>query len=135
MDRETVVVSQSVVGFVDYFVYPLFEVLTDLVYPFGDFILDNLSKNKDYWISLNNTDNKQLVKDNEETATQAENKESPKASLIHTVFFFKFYFTDFMILDRIITGITTLYLFQDTTIFAVINYCKVLRDIAFLIYI
>ena len=79
MDRETVVISQSFVGFVDFFVYPLFEVLTDLVYPFGDFMLENLSKNKDYWVSQNNADKKQLVK--KESTPQAENKESPKASL------------------------------------------------------
>jgi len=79
MDRETVVISQSIIGFVDFFVYPLFEVLTDLVYPFGDFILDNLSNNKEYWISLN--DEKQLVNNNEGTPPP----ESSKASWILTI--------------------------------------------------
>ena len=52
MDRETVVISKSQLGFLDFFVYPLFEVLTDLVYPYGDFILDNLTTTRDHWASL-----------------------------------------------------------------------------------
>ena len=52
MDRETVVVSKSQIGFLDFFVYPLFEVLSDLVYPYGDFMLENLTKNREYWASL-----------------------------------------------------------------------------------
>lgn len=54
MDRETVVISKSQIGFLDFFVYPLFEVLADLVYPCADFILDNLSTTREYWASLQN---------------------------------------------------------------------------------
>ena len=54
MDRETVVISKSQIGFLDFFVYPLFEVLSDLVYPYGDFILDNLTNNREHWSSLQN---------------------------------------------------------------------------------
>ena len=54
MDRETVIISKSQIGFLDFFVYPLFEVLADLVFPCADFILDNLSNTREYWASLQN---------------------------------------------------------------------------------
>ena len=54
MDRETVVISKSQIGFLDFFVYPLFEVLSDLVYPYGDFMLENLTNNREHWASLQN---------------------------------------------------------------------------------
>jgi len=74
MDRETVIISKSQIGFLDFFVYPLFELLADLVYPYGDFILDNLIKNREYWASSQDKTPGLVMKLDEEKSKASQEK-------------------------------------------------------------
>ncbi|XP_071852211.1 3',5'-cyclic-AMP phosphodiesterase 4C-like isoform X5 [Apostichopus japonicus] len=49
MDRNTVVVEKSQVGFIDYIIHPLWETWADLVYPDAQDILMYLEQNREYY--------------------------------------------------------------------------------------
>lgn len=50
MDRETTVISKCQIGFIDYIVYPLYEVWDSYMNESGIFpALANLKANKEYW--------------------------------------------------------------------------------------
>ncbi|EDV23018.1 uncharacterized protein TRIADDRAFT_50458 [Trichoplax adhaerens] len=51
MDRHSVSVEKSQVGFIDFIVQPLWETWADLVYPDANKILDALQENRDYFNS------------------------------------------------------------------------------------
>lgn len=52
MDRDTVIMEKCQASFIDFVVYPLWEVWAELVFPHAQFVLDRLRAMQDYWTDM-----------------------------------------------------------------------------------
>nr|CAH8859935.1 unnamed protein product [Trichobilharzia regenti] len=50
-DRETACIYSTQIGFIDYIVYPLWETMAELLYPGAQILMENITKNRNWYAS------------------------------------------------------------------------------------